>query len=139
MPEVLAIESECFPNPWTEDDFLRALRQRNIIGMVAEYAERIYGYMIYELHRNRLHILNFAVHPDRQRLGVGAAMADKLKSKLSPMRRTRLMLEVRETNDDAIRFFASQGFRAVSVLRDFYEDTTEDAYLFQYRYQGDDE
>ena len=27
------------------------------------------------------------------------------------------------------------GFRAVSVLRDFYDDTTEDAYLMQYRYR----
>jgi ribosomal-protein-alanine N-acetyltransferase len=27
------------------------------------------------------------------------------------------------------------GFRAVSVLRDFYSDTTEDAYLMQFRYR----
>jgi ribosomal-protein-alanine N-acetyltransferase len=26
------------------------------------------------------------------------------------------------------------GFRAISLLKDFYEDTTEDAYLMQYRY-----
>jgi ribosomal-protein-alanine N-acetyltransferase len=28
------------------------------------------------------------------------------------------------------------GFRAISVLRDFYDDTVEDAYLMQYRYQA---
>jgi ribosomal-protein-alanine N-acetyltransferase len=43
---------------------------------------------------------------------------------------------VRETNLSAQLFFRSLGFRAVSVLRDFYEDTTEDAYLMQYRYRA---
>ena len=31
------------------------------------------------------------------------------------------------------RRFRDLGFRAVSLLRDFYEDTTEDAYVMQYR------
>ena len=33
------------------------------------------------------------------------------------------------------RGFRGLGFRAVSVLRDFYDDTTEDAYLMQYRWK----
>ena len=46
------------------------------------------------------------------------------------------MLEVRETNLDAQLFFKQIGFRAVSVLRDFYDDSDEDAYLMQYRYRA---
>jgi ribosomal-protein-alanine N-acetyltransferase len=136
MPEVLAIESGSFEFPWTEDDFVRCLRQRNCIGMVAEHNERVVGFMIYELHRNRLHVLNFSVHPKYRRKLVGSQMIRKLISKLSPQRRNRVMLEVRETNLDAQLFFKQQGFRAVSVLRDFYEDTTEDAYLMQFRYSS---
>jgi len=136
MPEVLAIESGSFEFPWTEDDFVRCLRQRNCIGMVAEQNERIVGFMIYELHRNRLHVLNFAVHPKSRRQGVGGQMLNKLVGKLSPLRRNRVMLEVRETNLGAQLFFKAMSFRAVSVLRDFYEDTTEDAYLMQYRYNS---
>ena len=136
MPEVLAIESGSFEFPWNEDDFVRCLRQRNCIGMVAEQNERIVGFMIYELHRNRLHVLNFAVHPKFRRQGVGGQMLKKLVGKLSPQRRNRVMLEVRETNLGAQLFFKALNFRAVSVLRDFYEDTTEDAYLMQYRYSA---
>ena len=62
-------------------------------------------------------------------------MLAKLTAKLSTQRRTRILLEVRETNLAAQLFFRGQGFRAVSVLRDFYDDTTEDAYLMQYRYR----
>ncbi len=125
MPDVLAIEDQCFEFPWTEDDFIRCLRQRNCIGMVAEQDERVVGFMIYELHKNRLHVLNFAVAQNVRRQGVGRAMVAKLLSKLSHERRNRIMLEVRETNLDAQLFFKQIGFRAVSVLRDFYEDTTK--------------
>ncbi len=134
MPEVLTIESQAFEFPWSEDDFVRCLRQRNCIGMVAEHNERVVGFMIYELHKNRLHILNFAVHEEMRRRGIGSQMIRKLVSKLSPQRRSRIMLEVRETNLGAQLFFRDVGFRAISLLRDFYEDTTEDAYLMQFRY-----
>ncbi|MEM9368527.1 MAG: ribosomal-protein-alanine N-acetyltransferase RimI, partial [Planctomycetota bacterium] len=46
-----------------------------------------------------------------------------------------IMLEVRETNLEAQLFFKQLGFKAISVLRDFYDDAAEDAYLMQFRYQ----
>lgn len=135
MPSVLDIEEQCFEFPWSEEEFIRCLRQRNCIGMVAELSEQVVGFMIYELHKNRLHILNFSVHPEFQRQGIGKAMIEKLVGKLSYQRRSRIMLEVRETNLPAQLFFKDLGFRAVSVLREFYEDSPEDAYLMQYRYR----
>jgi ribosomal-protein-alanine N-acetyltransferase len=138
MPEVLDIERSSFEFPWFEEDFIRCLRQRNCIGMVAEHAERVVGFMIYELHKTRLHILNFAVGSHLRRRGVGAQMVDKLVGKLSSQRRTEITLEVRETNLSAQIFFREGGFRAVNVLRDFYDDSPEDAYVMQYSYQADD-
>lgn len=132
MPEVLHTEHSSFEFPWTEEDFLRCLRQRNCIGMVAEQCEKVVGFMIYELHKTKLHILNFAVHPSWRRLGIGEQMVSKLIGKLSSHRRTRITLEVRETNLCAQLFFRSQGFRAVRVLRSYYEDSGEDAFLMSY-------
>ena len=137
MPEVLATERESFEFPWLEEDFIRCLRQRNCIGMIAEHEDRVVGFMIYELHKTRIHVLNFAVAADYHRRGVGSQMVAKLIAKLSSQRRSRIVLEVRETNLAAQLFFRENGFRAVSVLRAFYEDTPEDAYLMQYRYRPD--
>ena len=137
MPEVLSIEQESFEFPWLEDDFIRCLRQRNCIGMVAEYEDRVVGFMIYELHKTRIHILNFAVADEFRRAGVGSQMIAKLSAKLSSQRRSRIILEVRETNLAAQLFFRENGFRAVSVLRSYYADTPEDAYLMQYRYRAE--
>jgi len=135
MPEVLDVERASFEFPWAEEDFIRCLRQRNCIGMVAEHDDRVVGFMIYELHKNRIHVLNFAVAADCRRAGVGSQMIAKLIAKLSAQRRSRVVLEVRETNLSAQLFFRENGFRAVSVLRAYYEDTPEDAYLMQYRYR----
>ena len=137
MPEVLQTEQESFDYSWTEEDFLRCLRQRNCIGMVAELNEKVVGFMIYELHKTKLHILNFAVHPQYRRLGIGRQMVSKLIGKLSSHRRTKITLAVRETNLAAQLFFRSMIFKAVKVLRAYYEDSGEDAFLMQYRISSD--
>ena len=133
MPAVMEIESGSFEFPWTEDEFIHCLRQRDCIGMVAEYAERVVGFMIYELQPSSIHVLSFAVHPDFRRKSVGSALIQKLVSKLAYQRRNRIQLEVRETNLSAQLFLKNLGFRATGVLRSFYEDSTEDAFLMQYR------
>jgi ribosomal-protein-alanine N-acetyltransferase len=139
MPEVLEIESECFEFPWLEEDFIRCLRQRNCIGMVAECDDRVVGFMIYELNKTRIQVLNFATAAAYRRRGVGSQMIGKLIGKLSTGRRTRVTLEVRETNLPAQLFFRESGFRAVSVLRNYYNDTPEDAYVMQYRLRPESE
>lgn len=131
MPYVLTIEADSFEFPWDEAAFIRCLRQRNCIGMVAADGDRVLGYMIYELQKSWLRVLNFAVRVDFRRTGVGRAMLDKLKGKLT--RRKRITLEVRETNLSAQLFFQRCGFRATAVLRGFYDDTPEDAYVMEFR------
>ena len=139
MPEVLQIEAESFEFPWREEDFIRCLRQRNCIGMVAEHDDRVVGFMIYELIKTRIHVLTFAVAADCRRMGVGTQMIAELVEKLTKQRRSRITLEVRESNLAAQLFFRECGFRAVSVLKGFYDDTPEDAYRMVRRVRRSEE
>ena len=133
MPEVLRIEQQAFEYPWTDEDFLCCLRQRNCIGMVAERDHQVVGFMVYELHKNKLRILNFAVAAEFRRQGVGTQMVLRLIDKLSQQRRNEILLEVRERNLDGQLFFKTQSFVATNVLRRHYDDTDEDAYIMQFR------
>lgn len=134
MPEVLMIERAGSRYPWTEEDFLRCLRQRNYcIGMVAEAGEKVVGFMCYELHKSKLHILNFSVHPEYRRNGIGRQMVEKLISKLSTHRRIMIVTEIRETDLDAQLFFRACGFLAKGVAREFFADSGEDAFVMEYR------
>ena len=102
--------------------------------MVAETADgSVGGFVVYELLKTRLQVLNLAVRPDLRRRGIGRALVARLATKLTHQRRSRIMLEVRESNLAAQLFLLRQGFRAVNVLRDFYDQTCEDAYVFQYK------
>jgi ribosomal-protein-alanine N-acetyltransferase len=76
--------------------------------MVAETGEEVAGFMIYELDKNRLHLINFAVDPKIRRAGIGSAMVQKLIGKLTHQRRCRLTTVVRETNLGCAAVFQSQ-------------------------------
>jgi ribosomal-protein-alanine N-acetyltransferase len=133
LPTVLRIEQASFPAPWDEPTFIHSLRTRNVIGMVAEHDDRAVGYMLYEMHNHRLVVLNFAVAAEYRRQGIGAAMVAKLRSKLTQDGRNRIVLEVSEANLPGQLFFKTQGFRAVSVIRDYY-DNGQSAYQMVHRF-----
>lgn len=133
LPTVLEIESRSFEFPLVEEDFFKILRQRNCIGMVAEIDEQVVGYMIYELHSTRLNLLNFAVHPDYRRRGVGSEMMRKLVGKISASfgRRNRITADVWDANTAMHLFLRHCGFVATQVVHDAFQDPSgEDAYRF---------
>ena len=134
MAEVLDIEEESFEFPWTEEDYTRCLRSRNCIGMVAEYNDEVAGYMVYELSKNKIQLLNLATASRFRHCGVATQMVAKLIGKLSAQRRSRITFEIRETNLPAQLFFRTVGFRATQILKNRYDEMQEDAYLMQYRH-----
>jgi ribosomal-protein-alanine N-acetyltransferase len=145
IPAVLTIEGESFDFAWTQEEFIRRLRQQNCIGMVALWnepgvPERPVGYMVYELYPTKIHLVKFAVSPDKRRCGIGTEMAAKLVSKLSQHRRRRIVLECSERNVECQLFWRSCGFRAAAVLRNFYDDRSKggDAYSFRFVYGRDE-
>lgn len=131
MESVLEIEQGSFGQRWSEDEFLEALRQRNVIGMVAERDDRIVGFMIYELHKTHIYLLRLAVNPLFRRADVGEQMIAKLAGKLSAHGRTEVRLCVREGNLAAQLFLREQGFLAYDVIRDRFEDTGEAGYMMR--------
>jgi len=135
MDEVLCIEQASFNRPWTEEDFLRCLRQRNIIAMVAEHHESIVGYMLYLLCRHHIELFNFAVHPAWRRRHIGSQMASRLVGRLSSHGRSAITLTLHEANLAAQLFFRKQGFLAVDVLRAHY-DGDRDGFVMRYDVPG---
>lgn len=129
IPEILTIDVASFGQPWTEDEFLKLLRERNIIGMVAERGEKIVGFMIYELKPRGINVLRFAVQREMRRQGVGVQMVLKLLRKLSG-RRSLVGITVRENNMAAQLWLRACGWRAIRVDHKAFVDPSEDGYRF---------
>lgn len=122
LPSVMNIDGNSFAKPWSEDNFLDCLRQRNCIGMVAEDGDNIVGYMLYELHRRHLSLMRLAVSPWNRHQGVGSKMVGRLVDKLPSHRRNAVKMLVDERNMGACLFLKACGFKAVMVERGQGED-----------------
>lgn len=130
-PHVERIE-QTTSHPVQLEDIREKTRKNNCIGMVAESGEYRPGYLVYEIYKHKLVISHFAVHREWRRRGVGTAMIDKLKSKLSYHRRNKLLIVERETNMDGLMFLRAMGFEAVGLDRESFVDTGEDAIHMRY-------
>lgn len=134
MDEVMEIEKRSFDHPWSEDEFMMHLRERNTIGAVIEDNTQIIGYMVYELHKGKLELLNLAVKPIERRSGYGRQMIQLLIDKLEQQRRTTIECTISDNNLNAQLFLQSCGFKACRVIKDAWNGS--DAYLFRYRLRG---
>lgn len=123
--DVQAIERCSFEFPWGEAEFQACFTNPRINYLVAEYREQILGYVFYEMLKNHIHLMSIAVHPKYRRMGVGTQLLAGLVGE------EYASFEVRETNLAAQLFFRSNGAKATEVLRGFYQDAKEDAYLMK--------
>ena len=128
FPEIVGIENESFEFPWREEDFIRLLRRRDCVGVVAETNDHIAGYMLYERNEGCIDLLSLAVDPKFRRAGVGT----ELIAKLSHSRHPVLAVSVRDSNLSAHLFFRSLRFRCIQVRHHYYHNTADDAYDFVY-------
>lgn len=138
MPALLKIEKSVFSDPWSEHDFLTGMRRRNVITMVANAGSDFepLGYVMYEVRRDSVVILNFAVAPGHKRKGIGRALAAKLRYKVIAHRRDRAELVVHEENAAMHAFLAAVGYRATGVSWGHYCDpdgANRDGYMFVMR------
>ena len=134
MEAVQAIENASFTHPWSGDEWLENLKERDTIGTVIEDDLRILGYAVYKLGKTKFELLNLAVKPVDRRCGHGRQMIERLIGKLDPQNRTAIECTVTDDNLQAQLFLQACGFKAVRVVKDAWNGS--DAYRFRYRLKG---
>jgi len=76
---------------------------------------------------DELQLLDMASHPEHRRKGYARALLSELLSYARRERKRLFLLEVRQSNEPAIRLYRSVGFETTGVRRGYYSDTGEDA------------
>ena len=128
LPAVVAIERRAFPAPWSLAMFVLELSKPGGICLVATEDDEIAGYVICSRHDVVWHLMDIAVAPERRRAGIGSALVQALLDHL-PGPHEQVTLEVRPSNDAAIRLYEGFGFKAAGVRRRYYQDNGEDALI----------
>jgi len=121
MAEAVRIDQDSFEEPWTDERLINHLREPECIGLVVEEDDRVVGYVVYLLKRNRLMVIRMAVAPSHRRRGIGRAILNKLAGKLNAVGRSKITIEIPETDLGSQLFMRSCGFRAVQILGDKYK------------------
>jgi [ribosomal protein S18]-alanine N-acetyltransferase len=124
---IIRLESESFSNPWTADTFDRMLAVP--VGRVyvarAEGAQ-IVGFCACWLINDELHINTIAVSEPLRGRGIGSRLMADVLARTGVHRAT---LEVRRSNEAALRLYEKFGFKVTAVRHKYYENPEEDGLI----------
>lgn len=123
------IERRSYPTPWSRSMFAGELTKASSIGLGALEGGLLVGYVIVSRYVDAWHIMNIAVHPEHRGRGVGSALLERLFEITAGDTRRGYTLEVRVSNERAIRLYRRYGFRKRGIRRGYYTDNREDALI----------
>jgi ribosomal-protein-alanine N-acetyltransferase len=132
LDQVLAIERDCFPSPWSRENFLHEIRRNPAAASwVLVDGATVLGYASVWILGPELKINNIAIARRYRRRG----LADRLLRALLDWARgagcTTADLEVRPSNRAALALYRNHGFVEVGRRKNYYRLEGEDAVLME--------
>ncbi len=126
IDEVYEIEKETFSRPWSKNLFLQELGVDHGFFYVCIEENHIIAYIIARLIIDEMAIMNLAVKEEFRRQKV----AEKLLLKILSVKDASIFsLEVRKSNEAAIKLYEKYGFKVVGIRKDYYESPKEDGFF----------
>jgi len=132
LDAVLAIERDCFPSPWTRENFLYEIRlNRAAANWVLVEGDLVVGYACVWFLGPELQINNLAVSRDKRRRGLGRRLLLALLARARELGCRKALLEVRPSNRAARALYREHGFVEVGRRKNYYAAEGEDAILLE--------
>jgi ribosomal-protein-alanine N-acetyltransferase len=126
---VMDIERESYPIPWSRRMVESELRHPDGVCLVADLDGDVLGYILMALQADVWHILNVTVHPLHRGRRIGDALVRAAVRVGDRREHAGFTLEVRVSNDRAIRLYRRLGFVTHGVRPRYYSDNGEDALI----------
>jgi ribosomal-protein-alanine N-acetyltransferase len=125
------IERRSYPTPWSRSMFASELAKQSSISLGAFEAEtgELIGYLVISRYVDAWHVMNIAVAPEHRRQGIAVTLFRRLFDLTAGDGRRGYTLEVRISNEAAIRLYERLGFQSRGVRRGYYTDNREDALI----------
>lgn len=137
LPEVLVIEAQAHPVPWTEGIFAEELeRDWARLVVLKSAGGAVLGYSNYWLVHDEVHLLNIAVHQVHRSQGYGRQLLEHVLEFAIEHQCRFVTLEVRKSNEPALALYLRHGFTSVGVRPAYYADNKEDAIVMVRDFQA---
>ena len=123
----MEIERASQSSPWAEQSFRNEIDHDLGVFTIAEDSSGVVGFAAAWLVIDELHIINVGVSPERRKEGIGKRMITELIMQSQDRGATCATLEVRASNEPAIRLYESLGFVNAGTRKNYYPDNKENA------------
>ena len=123
------IEQRSMPAPWSQLMFVSEIAKPTSICLGAFLDETLVGYVIVSRYVDAWHVMDIVVDEEYRRRRIATRLLSALFERAEADPRRGFTLEVRVSNDSAIKLYESLGFRSQGVRRAYYTDNREDALI----------
>lgn len=136
VDDIYEIEVMCFPDPWSKEDMIYELEGNpRAFYIVAELGEHVVGYAGLWWIGDEGHITNVAVMPGFRNRRIAQGIMEVMIDFTVKEGVSHHTLEVRKSNEPAIRLYEKLGFKVEGVRKGYYQNNKEDA-LIMWRHEG---
>ena len=131
LGDIERIEQSAYATPWSRSMFAGELAKPSSISLGAfdPETDELLGYLIISRYVDAWHVMNLAVAPKFRRRQIASSLLERLFEMTSSEGRRGYTLEVRVSNDVAIKLYEQAGFKARGIRRGYYTDNREDALI----------
>jgi ribosomal-protein-alanine N-acetyltransferase len=133
LPEVLAIETNSFKTPWSENLFRNEIFKTISLTRVTKINGKVVGYLCVNVIIDEGHILNLAVHKEYRGLGIASFMISEALDIMKNDNCRSIFLEVRVSNEEARKMYEKFGFTLLATRKNYYVSPVEDALIMVLR------
>lgn len=138
LDAVAALEADAFTNPWTREMLARELRQSDVarVYVLRMMEKRVAAFCACWLIFDELHINTVAVDPALRRHGLAMKLMEHVLADATGQGAAHATLEVRRSNEPALRLYQRLGFVVEGVRPRYYTSPEEDALILWRRRLG---
>ena len=122
---------------WSIDSYYRLLNDDSFTSsFVAEMEDErnrpnIVGFVIFHIAADSSEIYNIAVENGYSRSGIGHRLMRAAIQESARRKATKVLLEVRKSNNPAINFYLKFNFRIAGERKNYYSNPVEEAYVME--------
>lgn len=127
LDAIMEIENRSFTMPWSRNSYEELWPQEAIQIWVGWLGRELAGYYLMQSVEQEQELHTFAVKPELRRRGIGRRLLTHMLDRARGLGVRNIYLQVRPSNAAAKALYASLGFVAIGIRRNYYRDDSEDA------------
>ena len=130
IDQIMEIENECFSMPWSKESFIYEIDYNKVSEYyVAILGTEIVGYIGIWYILDEGNITNVAVRKSYRNQGIADTIINEVIKEAKAKKIEKIFLEVRESNNSAIKLYEKHSFIKIDRRKGYYKDNNEDAII----------